>query len=259
MSNTSLLNESVNPNRLNMSKTVLIVGATKGIGRALTERFLHEGFSVIGTYAHDRSHALELEEELNGKFDQKVQLIQADSLFLESIESIALLIESQHLLLDLVIFNAGITDRSSFSEIELKQWMDVFTVNVHFPVFLLQRLFPLMREGGSVLFTGSLMAVHPHSFSLSYGVTKAAVHALVKNLVKFMQEKHVRVNAVAPGFVDTEWQKNKPTELRNKIITKIAAQRFCEPAELTDVYWMLATNEYMNGEIVVCDGGYDYC
>jgi 3-oxoacyl-[acyl-carrier protein] reductase len=242
-----------------MNKTALIVGATKGIGKALTERFLREGFSVIGTYAHDRDHADQVGTSFNRLFDQRLQFIQADSARLEAIGVIASIIEEQHLMLDVVIFNAGITDRSSFSTIDVQQWMDVFTVNVHFPVFLLQRLFPFMREGGSVLFTGSLMAVQPHSFSLSYGVTKAAVHALVKNLVKFLNEKKVRVNAVAPGFVDTDWQKSKPMELRNKIIQKIAAHRFCDPNELTDVYWLLATNDYMNGEIVVCDGGYDYC
>ncbi|MGC9151751.1 MAG: SDR family NAD(P)-dependent oxidoreductase [Microbacter sp.] len=241
-----------------MNKTALIVGATKGIGRALTERFLHEGFSVVGTYAHDREHAEQLSAELNRLFEHRLQFIQAGSTDMQSIEWVASFIESQHLSLDVVIFNAGMTDRSPFSEIEVQHWMDVFTVNIHFPVFLLQRLFPLINYGGSVLFTGSLMALHPHSFSLSYGVTKAAVHALVKNLVKFLNEKMIRVNAVAPGFVDTEWQKNKPDELRNNIIRKIAVHRFCDPKELTDVYWLLVNNNYMNGEIVVCDGGYDF-
>jgi Dehydrogenases with different specificities (related to short-chain alcohol dehydrogenases) len=102
------------------------------------------------------------------------------------------------------------------------------------------------------------MGIQPHSVSLAYGVTKASVHALVRNLVKFFTDKQIRVNAVAPGFVDTEWQKTKPAEIRENITRKVAAGRFCTPEELTDVYMMLIGNQYMNGEIVVCDGGYSY-
>jgi 3-oxoacyl-[acyl-carrier protein] reductase len=80
----------------------------------------------------------------------------------------------------------------------------------------------------------------------------------VKNLVKFFAVKSIRVNGVAPGFVDTEWQKNKPAEIRNSINSKLAAGRFCSPEELTDVFMLLINNGYMNGEIVVCDGGYSY-
>jgi len=159
---------------------------------------------------------------------------------------------------DAVIFNAGITDRSDFHSIKPENWAKVFTANVDFPVFLLQKIYPRMNVKGCVTFTGSLMAIHPHSVSLAYGVTKASVHALVKNLVKFFTEKQIRINAVAPGFVDTEWQKNKPAEIRDNITNKLASGRFCTPEELTDVYMLLINNQYMNGEIVVCDGGYSY-
>jgi 3-oxoacyl-[acyl-carrier protein] reductase len=89
-------------------------------------------------------------------------------------------------------------------------------------------------------------------------VTKSAVHALTKNLVKFLTPYHIRVNAIAPGFVDTEWQKNKPQEIRRNIENKLASGRFCLPEELADVYKLLIENQYINGEIIVVDGGYSY-
>ena len=130
--------------------------------------------------------------------------------------------------------------------------------NVHFPVFLLQRIITRIKKGGSVVFTGSLMGIEPHSVSLAYGVTKSAVHSLVKNLVKFLVPYEVRVNGVAPGFVDTEWQKNKPAEIRRNIERKVALGRFCDPMEVAEVYKMLIENSYFNGEVVVVDGGYSY-
>ena len=127
-----------------------------------------------------------------------------------------------------------------------------------FLFFFMQRIVSLMNKGGSVVFTGSLMGIQPHSVSLVYGVTKGAIHALVKNMVKFLVPYELRVNAVAPGFVDTEWQKTKPIEIRKNIENKVALGRFCEPEELAEVYKMLIENSYFNGEIVVVDGGYSY-
>ena len=102
------------------------------------------------------------------------------------------------------------------------------------------------------------MGIQPHSVSLAYGVTKSAVHALVKNMVKFLTPYELRVNAVAPGFVDTEWQKAKPAEIRKSIENKVSLGRFCDPEELAEVYKMLIENSYFNGEVVVVDGGYSY-
>ena len=102
------------------------------------------------------------------------------------------------------------------------------------------------------------MWIQPQSVSLVDGVTKSAVHALVKNMVKFLVPYELRVNAVAPGFVDTEWQKTKPAEIRRNIENKVSLGRFCDPEELAEVYRMLVENSYFNGEVIVVDGGYSY-
>ena len=73
-----------------------------------------------------------------------------------------------------------------------------------------------------------------------------------------MQPFSIRVNAVAPGFVDTDWQKNKPAEIRKNIENKIALGRFCSPDELAQVYKMIIENNYFNGEIIPVSGGYSY-
>jgi 3-oxoacyl-[acyl-carrier protein] reductase len=81
---------------------------------------------------------------------------------------------------------------------------------------------------------------------------------MVKNMVKFLAPYEIRVNAVAPGFVDTEWQKNKPADIRRNIEDKIALKRFADPAEIAEIYRMLIENSYFNGEVIVADGGYSY-
>lgn len=241
-----------------MNKTALITGATKGIGKAISIRLLQEGWVVIITYSTDTEAATATFSEFCEIAPQRVHLLQADISDLNCIEHIDDFLSAHDMTVDAVVFNAGMTDRSDFNSIEPENWAKVFTANVHFPVFLLQKIYPRMNVKGSVTFTGSLMAIHPHSVSLAYGVSKASVHALVRNLVKFFTEKQIRINAVAPGFVDTEWQKTKPAEIRDNITKKLASGRFSTPEELTDVYMLLINNQCMNGEIVVCDGGYSY-
>ncbi|MCD7978512.1 MAG: SDR family oxidoreductase [Tannerellaceae bacterium] len=241
-----------------MEKYVLITGGTKGIGKAVAACLGKAGFHLILTYSSDENTARETAEELSLTYGVSVKLIQADISQKDSIDLIDHFLEDSRIGLDALVLNAGLTCRDPFETISPEEWEKVFFANVHFPVFLLQRIVKRMHAGASVVFTGSSMGIYPHSVSLAYGVTKSAVHALVKNLVKFLVPYQIRVNAVAPGFVDTEWQKNKPVEIRQSIESKIALGRFCDPAELAEVYRMLIENSYFNGEVIAVDGGYSY-
>lgn len=242
-----------------MEKWVLITGGTKGIGRAVAECLAKSGYQLVLTFASDVEAAERARTELVSHYGVEVHALQADNADITmSVELINRHLEERQLYLDAIIMNAGQTCRDAFEEIRWEDWERVFRANVHFPVFLLQRVVRRIRKGGSVVFTGSLMGIEPHSVSLAYGVTKSAVHSLVRNLVKFLVPYEVRVNGVAPGFVDTEWQKTKPAEIRRNIERKVALGRFCEPEEVAEVYKMLIENKYFNGEIVVVDGGYSY-
>lgn len=239
---------------------ILITGGTKGIGYAVARRLGEAGYSLVLTYATDDRRAEQVCRELKDLYSIDVHVFSADITSADSIESICSYIQDSGLCLNSIVFNAGLTNRDSFEQITWDDWNRVFYANIHFPVFLLQRFVAnqLIETGGSVIFTGSLMGIQPHSVSLAYGVTKSAVHALVKNLVKFLIPYEIRVNGVVPGFVDTEWQKKKPREIRQNIEQKISLGRFCAPEEIAEVYKMLIENAYFNGELVVVDGGYSY-
>jgi 3-oxoacyl-[acyl-carrier protein] reductase len=242
-----------------MKKHVLITGGTKGIGKAVASALGETGYNLLLTYASDEDAAFRTREELQKQLPASdIRLLKADITERDSINVVYDYLTEKDLRLDAVVFNAGQTCRTSFEEMKLEEWEKIFFGNVHFPVFLLQRMLGLINKGGSVVFTGSLMGIYPHSVSLAYGVTKSAVHSLVKNMVKFLMPYGIRVNGVAPGFVDTEWQKNKPAEIRHNIENKIASGRFCEPEELVEIYKMLIENSYFNGDIIVADGGYSY-
>ena len=236
----------------------LITGGTKGIGKAIAENLAESGYNLILTYGNDRQNAENVAKNICNNFNVDVNILQADISNEKSIVLINNYLAEKKLLLDVLIFNAGLTLRTSFEQTQLSEWEKVFFGNIHFPVFLLQSIINKINKGGSVIFTGSLMGIEPHSMSLAYGITKSAIHALVKNLVKFLEPYNIRVNAVAPGFVDTEWQKDKPQEICRNIENKIALGRFSQPQEIAQVYKMLINNAYFNGEVVVVSGGYSF-
>ena len=241
-----------------MTKFALITGGTKGIGKAVAQILAKAGYNLILTYGNDVEAAQFVQAEFTEKFNTEIFILQADITSEKSIQVIFDFLKRKDIRLFSLIFNAGITSRTRFEDIKQEEWERVFYANVHFPVFPLQKILSRIEIGGNVLFTGSLMGVYPHSVSLSYGVTKSAMHALVQNLVKFMAPYKIRVNAIAPGFVDTDWQKTKPAEIRRNIENKIALERFCDPDELAEIYKLIVENNYLNGEIITVSGGYSY-
>ncbi len=242
-----------------MKKHALVTGSTKGIGRAIAQKLLDEGFSVILNYHSDKQTAREVLNDFRSKYGHDiVHCVQADLSVMESIDLLYKETIKVCNKLDVMVLNTGITYRSSFEDMRYDSWQHVMQTNLTVPVFMLQKFISIMQKDSSVLFTGSLMGEKPHAMSLAYGVSKGAVHSLVKNLVKFLQPYSISVNAIAPGFVETEWQKDKPENIKKSIISKVAANRFAKPDEVADLCYSMVMNKYMNGQVIIIDGGYDF-
>jgi 3-oxoacyl-[acyl-carrier protein] reductase len=236
----------------------IVTGGTKGIGKEICRKLLLNGFSVIAVDNNEEVSALSTRQEFETEFPNFFNIIKCDLSDTSNITKLFSEVNTITQSVDVLILNAGMTVRKGVEDITLEEWETVMSVNVTTPLFLIQRFLPLMGVGSNIIFTGSSMAIFPHSLSLPYGVTKSAVHALVKNLVKFLTPLGIRVNCVSPGFVDTEWQKEKPEPVRERIMGKIALERFAEPDEIASVYMFIVDNQYLNGEIISIDGGYSY-
>ena len=235
-------------------KNAIVTGATRGIGLATAEMLLKEGYHVTITYAYDEDSVQPCRERLSA-VGNAFEILWVDQTNKQEMHDFALKMrEKGHI--DCIICNAGMTLRSSLQEIDEEGWERVMQMNVNSNVYLIRDLFDVIPNGSRIVFTGSLMGVLPHSVSLSYGVTKAAVQALAKNLVKFFEGTNTTVNAIAPGFVETDWQKNKPQEIRNNIYNKTAIKRFAEPEEIADAVRFCINNAFVNGSIIEVSGGY---
>lgn len=235
-------------------KNAIVTGATRGIGLATAEMLLKEGYHVTVTYAYDDESVKSCQEKLQ-KISNDFEILWVDQTNKSEMHDFAQKMRQKgHI--DCIVCNAGMTLRSPLLEITDHDWEQVMQMNVNSNVYLIRDLFDVIPNDSRIVFTGSLMGILPHSVSLSYGVTKAAVLALAKNLVKFFEGTNTTVNAIAPGFVETNWQKNKSQEIRNNIYNKTAIKRFADPAEIADAVRFCINNAFVNGSVIEVSGGY---
>lgn len=237
-------------------KNAIVTGATRGIGLATAEMLLKEGYHVTVTYAFDEDSVQPCKDRL-GKVSQAFEILWVDQTNKQEMHDFALMMRKKRHI-DCIVCNAGMTLRNSLQDIVEDDWERVMQMNVNSNVYLIRDLFDVIPGGSRIVFTGSLMGILPHSVSLSYGVTKAAVLALAKNLVKSFEGTDTTVNAIAPGFVETDWQKNKPLEIRKNIYNKTAIKRFATPEEIADAVRFCINNAFVNGSIIEVSGGYCY-
>lgn len=244
-----------------MSKIVLITGGTSGIGRGIAEKILAdlvEKDRLFISYGHNKEQADAFFSSLSTENQEKVSLIQADMSSYEEMLKMVSTIKEQAGHVDWLINNVGISTYDKYEDYTFEKWTKIVNTNLSVPVFLVKELRPIMTEGGSILFTGSYAGQQAYSSSLVYGVTKSAIHFLTKSLVKELEPKQIRVNAIAPGFIETSWHKNRTSESYERINRKIALHRFGKVSEVADMAYEILKNGYMNGSIVDIHGGYDY-
>ena len=244
-----------------MSKVTVITGGTSGIGNGIAKKILEnaeESDRLYISYGHNQERAERFWESLSPADQEKVILIQADMSSYEEMMKFACRIKEEAGHVDWLINNVGISTYAKYEDYTFEEWSRIVNTNLSVPVFLVKELRPVMKEGGSILFTGSYAGQQAYSSSLVYGVTKAAVHFLTKSLVKEFEPKKIRVNAIAPGFIETGWHKNRTPESYERINRKVALHRFGTVEEVADMAYAVLSNGYMNGSIVDIHGGYDY-
>ena len=229
-------------------KYAIVTGGTSGIGLGVAKMLIEKGYYVFATFVgNDFWHNLESYEPI--RVDQSVR-----SEVYGFIEYVKQKTDS----IDCIVCNAGMTIRKSFTETTDDDWDKMMEVAVNSHYIMIRELFHLIPNGSRILFTGSQMGLNPHATVLSYGVTKSAVHALAKNLVKEFEGTDTTVNAIVPGFVETPWQKEKPEEIKQRIFKKTAIRRFATVDEIVDAYKFCIDNSFVNGSLIEVNGGYCY-
>lgn len=235
----------------NGKKVAVVTGGTRGIGKQIVLDLLGRNYRVWTSYAADESAAARAEKEFCAA-GECVVVRETDDWG----GGIVCAVKMRERAVHCIVGNAGTTLRKAFPQISNAEWAHVLNVNLNANFALVRDLYPLLAPASRIVFVGSLMGVYPHGTSLPYGVSKSALHALARNLVKEFEGTGTTVNAIAPGFVETEWQRAKPEEIRQNIYRKTAVKRFADVREISSAVMFCLDNAFLNGEIIQLSGGY---
>lgn len=229
-------------------KYAVVTGGTSGIGLGVVEMLSQKGYRVFTTYVGP-------DYKSN---DKNIEPVKVDQSSREEVYGFIKYVKKQTDHVDCIVCNAGVTIRKSFTQTQDSDWDIMMEVAVNSHYIMIREFFGIIPPGSRILFTGSQMGLMPHAMVLAYGVTKAAIHALVKNLVKEFEGTGTTVNAVVPGFVDTPWQKEKPEEIKQNIYKKTAIHRFASIEEIVRGFEFCLDNPFVNGSLIEINGGYSY-
>lgn len=231
-----------------MKKIAIVTGGTSGIGLGVAKMLINKGYYVYATYVGEP-----LED-----FSENFEAIKTDQSNREDLYKFISFVKERVDHIECIVCNAGLTIRKAFTETTDSDWDKMMEVAVNSHYILVREFSSMLQSNSRIIFTGSQMGLHPHATVLAYGVTKAAVHAMTKNLVKEFEGTGTTVNAIVPGFVDTPWQKEKPEDIRQNIYRKTAIHRFASIDEIVDTYRFCIDNPFVNGSLIEVNGGYCY-
>lgn len=237
-----------------MNKTVLITGAGKGLGKSIALTFAEHGYNIIITYLNSKSEAEDLCSDIRNFYGVNASCYKLDLCSEDEIKSLFNNIDS----LDCLVNNAAYNNDLDVFEHGKSEFLKVLDTNLVGPFLLSKYAFPLLSASRgnivNITSTNGIDTMYPES--LDYDASKAGLINLTKNLSKAFAPS-VRVNAVAPGWIDTHNTEDMSLEFRGQELSKIALNRFANPDEIAKVVYFVGSddNTYMTGSIIRVDGG----
>ena len=239
-------------------KTALVTGASRGMGRASALALAAAGAQVLVHYGRGAKEADRVVAEIR-KAGSRADAIATDLATADGPEKLAR--QTRSIVgdrLDILVANAGVSKTATIEDTMVEDFDKLFAVNVRAPFFLVQQLLPIMCEGSSIVFLSSLAAHAVVGTSPAYAATKGAIDTLVKHFASLLGARGIRVNAVAPGVVETEMSNFTKTEAgRNVAMGMQALKRVAQPDDIGGVVAFLASEDarWITGDIIRADGG----
>lgn len=235
------------------SKTILITGASKGIGRSIALHFAKEGANIVVNYNSSEKKALSLAEEIK-KIGTKVLLIKADvsqpALVLEMVDKIIDTFGS----IDILVNNAGMYEVSSFEDMKDEMWDRMIDVNLKGVFNCIKAVYPHMKnnQSGKIVNISSIVAFAGSLSSAVYGVSKAGITNLTKTLSKEFGPHGITINSVAPDIL-----KNLDPKIVDKLSKETPLGRVAQPEDIARVVLFFASkdSDFVTGQTLIVDGG----
>ena len=239
-------------------KIALVTGASRGIGRATAIGLAKAGAHVIVHYGRSAADAQSVLAEIHdagGRADAVAADLAAPDGAFKLAEQVRRIAGDR---LDILVANAGVGKMKTIEETTIEDFDELFAVNVRAPYFLVQQLLPVLGEGGAVVLLSSVVAVSSVGALSAYAATKGAIDTLVKHFATALGERGVRVNAIAPGVVETDMSSFAKSDAgRDYTLSMQTLKRVAQPGDIADTIVFLASDSarWVTGQTLRVDGG----
>ena len=238
------------------NKVAIVTGGSRGIGYATVERFLQEGAMVV-LAASSEASAQKAVTRLKEKYpNAKIAGISPDLTDLQSVRTIFSNVYKEYGGIDILVNNAGISESTPFENYNVELFDKVMDLNVKGVFNATRAAVEHMTVGGVILNTSSMVSITGQPSGLAYPASKFAVNGMTVSLARELGPKGIRVNAVAPGIIETDMMKAVPKEVIEPMISRIPLRRLGQPEDIANAFVFLASEEaaYITGVILSVDG-----
>ncbi|HCY9766077.1 TPA: 3-oxoacyl-[acyl-carrier-protein] reductase [Staphylococcus aureus] len=241
-----------------MTKSALVTGASRGIGRSIALQLAEEGFNVAVNYAGSKEKAEAVVEEIKAKGVDSFA-IQANVADADEVKAMIKEVVSQFGSLDVLVNNAGITRDNLLMRMKEQEWDDVIDTNLKGVFNCIQKATPQMlrQRSGAIINLSSVVGAVGNPGQANYVATKAGVIGLTKSAARELASRGITVNVVAPGFIVSDMTDALSDELKEQMLTQIPLARFGQDTDIANTVAFLASDKakYITGQTIHVNGG----
>lgn len=240
--------------------TVLITGASRGIGAECARTFAKNGYNVAINYFRSEKNALDLKAEINDG-GGVAEIFKADVSDEKQVEEMISAVVKRFGKVNVLVANAGVSKSGVFSDMTQSDYDKIFDTNVRGVFNVVKGVLPHMyeRESGSIVTISSIWGQTGGSCEVLYSMSKAAIIGMTKALAKEVAPMHIRVNSVSPGAIDTDMLSGLTDEEKEDFIMQTPLNRLGEPKDVADAVLFLADDDkssFITGHVLSVNGGY---
>ncbi|HDC9572156.1 TPA: 3-oxoacyl-[acyl-carrier-protein] reductase [Staphylococcus aureus] len=241
-----------------MTKSALVTGASRGIGRSIALQLAEEGYNVAVNYAGSKEKAEAVVEEIKAKGVDSFA-IQANVADADEVKAMIKEVVSQFGSVDVLVNNAGITRDNLLMRMKEQEWDDVIDTNLKGVFNCIQKATPQMlrQRSGAIINLSSVVGAVGNPGQANYVATKAGVIGLTKSAARELASRGITVNAVAPGFIVSDMTDALSDELKEQMLTQIPLARFGQDTDIANTVAFLASDKakYITGQTIHVNGG----
>ena len=239
-------------------KVALITGGTRGIGREIAKKFAKEGCNLVLNYVSDNTDVEKIKSEFN-EYGIDVLVLKADVSVFSDCENLVKEAIEKFGKIDILVNNAGITKDTLIAMMKEDAFDKVIDVNLKGTFNVTKNVVPYMmkKRNGNIINISSVVGVVGNAGQTNYSASKAGIIGFTKSLAKELAPRNIRVNAVAPGFIDTDMTSVLSDKVKENINLQIPLKRMGKAEEVANVVSFLANDEssYITGQVINVDGG----